>query len=239
MLTQYETVTSALLQAPSSPTPLIPAATLDTYINFARLQVAAAGACIRGYPTLTLTVAQRQYDFSSITSGLPTGTSAIYHIRQLWFQIPGTAGLVRVTPRSFEYFGLFALNNPVPASGQPKMWSQFGQGEEGSFFIDPLPDLPYSCMFDVLGVPEPLIDDTTPEAIPDIWTLAVPFYAAWYGFMSLQRQADADMMMKRYTEQMAMARNAANPNLLMENWSQQPDPMTTNRLGVQPARAGG
>jgi hypothetical protein len=231
-LTAYETLTQALLQAPSSPVPLIATATLDTYINQSRLQVAAQGRCVRQYVTLPLAQGNQVYPFSAI-AGLSTGVAGIYHIRQAWLQIPGVSGQVLMYSRPFEWFGLYALNRLSPKQDQPRRWAQFGQGEEGSIFVDPIPDLPYTLAIDALGVPAPLASDATPEAIPDIWTLAVPFYAAWWGFQSAQRQADADKMLERFEKQMALARSAANPDLMMENWSQAPDAEEANRLGTQ------
>lgn len=237
MLASYRTTTLALLQAPSSPVPLIPQDRLDSYINTSRIQVAAQGGCVRDYPTLPLVTGTPRYNFSDVT-GLQTGVDAIYHIRQLWYQIQGTdpPGQVLVTSRPFEYFGAFMLNNPAPGTGVPATWAQFGQGDQGSIFIDPAPDADYVCQLDVLAVPVTLVDDSTPEAIPDIWRQAVPFYAAWLGFQSLQRQPYADRMMERFKEQMGMARNAANPDLIMENWSQQPQATVPNQLGITPAR---
>lgn len=235
MLASYEASTLALLQAPSSPIPLVSTATLNSYINTSRTQVAVQGACVREYITLDLVAGQRQYSFSAVT-GLPAGVDGIYHIRQLLFAA-GT-GLVWVPPRPFEFFTLYALNNQNPPSGEPTMWSQFGQGTSGSIFIDPLPDGPYTCSIDVLGTPTVLANDTDPEAIPPIWTLAVPFYAAWLGFMSMQRSMDADKMLERFQQQMALARNAANPNVIVESWSQSPDRMEANRLGGAAPRAG-
>jgi hypothetical protein len=238
-LANYETLTQALLQAPSSPVPLIATATLDTYINQARLQVAAQGRCVRQYATLPLVAGQQIYPFSAITglsaSGTPPAASVggIYHIRQAWMQIPGVIGQTIMYPRPFEWFGQFVLNKFNPQQAQPKRWAQFGQGEEGSIFVDPIPDLPYTLAIDALGVPVTLTSDSTPEAIPDIWTLAVPFYAAWWGFQSAQRQSDADKMLERFEKQMALARSAANPDLMMENWSQAADPEDANRLGMQ------
>ena len=229
-LTIYEGLTQALLQAPSSPIALIPTATLDIYINQSRLQVAAQGRCIRVYPTLALAAGQQVYQFSSIT-GLGTGVVGIFHIRQVWLQIPGVTGQVRMTSRPFEWFGLYALNKLNPQHGQPKRWAQLGEGLEGSIFVDPVPDLPYTLSLDVLGVPANIATDNDPEAIPDIWRAAVPFYAAWWAFQSAQRQADADMVLKRFQEHLAYARAAANPDLIMENWSQSPDPEEVNRLG--------
>ncbi len=207
---------------------------LADYINQARLQVAAQGRCVRVYAALPLVGGQQQYLFSTVT-GLPAGVSGIYHIRQAWLRLPGTPGQVRMTSRPFEWFGLFVLNNAVPPSDQPKLWTQFGQGEAGSIFVDPIPDGPYILSLDVLGVPQVLADDTTAEAIPDIWTLAVPFYAAWWAMQSAQRQDDADKMETRFRSQMTLARAAANPDLTMESWSQAPDPEETNRLMVQQA----
>jgi hypothetical protein len=172
-----------------------------------------------------------------VITGLPASVAGIYHIRQAWLQIPGVTGQVIMYSRPFEWFGQFALNKLNPQQAEPKRWAQFGQGEEGSIFVDPIPDLPYTLAIDVLGVPAPLVNSVfDTEAIPDIWTLAVPFYAAWWGFQSAQRQSDADKMLERFKEQMALARSAANPDLVMENWSQAPDPEDANRLGMQSAR---
>jgi hypothetical protein len=78
-----------------------------------------------------------------------------------------------------------------------------------------------------------LTADTTPEVIPANWTFAVPFYAAWWGFLTAQMQDQADKIMQRFMEQMTMARSAANPDLAMENWSQSPDAEESNRIGAQ------
>lgn len=235
MLAQYETLTLALLQAPSSPVPLIPSTRLDTYINEARQQVAGQGLCVRQYVTLVMTVGQRQYNFSSVT-GLATGISGIFNIRQIW--VIAGSGQKWLPSRPFEYFSLYAFNNAAPKNGPPGYWAQFGQGTSGNFFFDPPPDGPYTLKLDVTAVPVDLTDDSTTEIIPPIWTLAVPFYAAWLGFQSLQRSADADKMLERFTQQMGLARRAADPNLITENWSQSPDMMEAGRLGVTQARPG-
>lgn len=231
-LALYESLTTSLLQAPSSPVPLVPTSSLDIFINQARLQVAGQGLCIRNYATLNLTAGQNQYQFSAVT-GLATGVSGINNIRQALCGDPGTDGFTWISPRPFEYFAYFLLNNSVPPTGQPTDWSQFGQGESGSIFVYPTPDQDYTLKLDVVGVPLPLSDDTTPEAIPPLWTLPVPFYAAWMGMLTLQRAADAEAMLKRFQEQMTLARNAATPDLMIENWSQGPHPTTSNQLGLQ------
>lgn len=237
MLATYETLTQALLQAPTSPTPLLPTATLDSYINIARNWVASLAECVRIYGALTLTGGTRQYNFSSITFGSAAGIAGVYNVRQLWYAIPATTGTNLVTPREFEWMSLYGLNQAVPSTGQPQVWSQFAQGENGSIFFDPIPDLAYACTLDLSCVPTNLVDDTTVEAIPPLWQQAVPFYAAWWAFQSVQRQADADRMLQRFKEQMDQARKAATPDVLPHQYEQAPDPTVVNQLGVQaPAR---
>ena len=209
---------------------------LADYVNQGRLQVAGQGRCVRVYQDLPLIGGQQGYPFTRAT-GLASGIGWIYHIRQAWIQIPGVAGQILLYARPFEWFALYELNSFAPRQGQPKRWAQFGQGVTGSIFLAPIPDLPYNLLIDALGVPSPLIDDTTVEAIPDLWTLPVPFYAAWYALQTALQYDAADKMKQNFLEQMAFARAAANPDLLSENWSQAADPEQANRLAVQPARA--
>jgi len=85
----------------------------------------------------------------------------------------------------------------------------------------------------------PLVDDTTPEAIPQLWQDAVPFYAAWLGFMQIQRQPDADGMMKRFEEMMSRARRAGTSDVLPDNFEQFPDLTLPNKLGLTQRRDAG
>lgn len=239
MLQTYRDLTYSLIQAPSSVVPLIPATRLDTYINLARKQVAQQGECVRVYASLTLVVDQRPYEFSAISfAGAlgATGVTGVYNVRTLWYMV--ASGQKWVAPRPFEWFGLYKLNNPVPESGPPQTWAQFGQGEQGSLFVDPVPDDAYVCPLDVLGAPEDLTDDATPEAIPDLWRQAVPYMAAYWAYMSMQRQSDADMMAKRYDEFMQRARNAGNPPVVGHAYEQSRDLTLTNRFGLAQPKGG-
>ena len=57
----------------------------------------------------------------------------------------------------------------------------------------------------------------TPEAIPEPFSDAVPFYAAWLCLMTLQRQADANLMLARYKELARRGRQLSTPTVLPEN----------------------
>ncbi len=238
-LTAYETAVLALLQAPNSPTPLVSTPLLDANINTARNQVAAQGECIRNYALLVVTSAAQQYPFSAIalaTAIPPNSVASVLNVRKATVALG--SGQTRMYSREFEWFQNYILANPVPVPGQPKYWAQYGQGVNGTLFLN-LPDGPYTLTLDCACLPKPLISDTTPEAIPELWTDAVPYYAAWLSMTDLQRQADAEMMLKRFDLLMARARQTATPTVLPHQFSGGPDPMMANRLGIAPAARGG
>lgn len=210
MLTAYQTSVLALLQAPTSPTPLVSNAVLTTYINTARKQTAADAECIRQPASLALAPLTVVYGFGAISSfGTTTGVASVFAVRSA--KIGGSP----IDFRPYEWFAQYYRDNGL--IGKPLVMAQQGQGSFGTLSFNPSPDQVYAVTLDTACLPVPLVDDTTPEAIPALWTDAVPFYAAWYALMSLQRQADADKMMQRYQEIVRRGRQLATPSELPEN----------------------
>jgi len=205
-LTNYETLVYALLQAPSSPIALIPTATIDSYINIARNQVAADGECIRTTATLAMTAGVRSYAFSAMTP-IGTGIGSVIAIRSAQL---GGGGVVYII--NWERFA--AYYQPDASQGVVTLIAQQGQGVNGTISTYHVPNGSINLSLDVTCLPIALANDSTPEAIPELWTDAVPFYAAWLGFQQLQRQADAGLMMDRYKELMKRGRELATPSEL-------------------------
>jgi hypothetical protein len=239
VLNQYLAQFGSLIQAPNSPVPLISTASATNYINVARGQVAGEGECIRVYATLTLAPPQQQYGFAAIA--LPAGTQGVrgvLNVRLANFNVPGTPGATYVRPRAWEWFHLYFLSQNQPTAGPLEVFAQYGQGALGTLWFN-LPDLPYVVSLDTVCYPINLVDDTTFEALPYLWTDAVPYYAAWLGMMNEQRQGDADKMMERYKDLMQRARAASTPSVLPGIYQQQGDPFMTNRLGISQGKAAG
>lgn len=257
MLTQYETNLQNLLQSPGAPTSLYSKPNLDLWINIARGQLAGEGECVRFQATISTVIAQRAYNFSSINTGTSAtnGIQGVINIRQMTYNVgqntQGVAGQQWIAPRSWEWFTLYHLNNPVPAPGPPAVWSQFGQGSAGtgtgtsatgSFYVDPPPDAVYQLNCDCVCYPIALVDDTTVESLPYLWTDAVPFFAAYYAYLSSQtgaRQADAERMYNHYQTFLQRARQAANPSVLRGQYAQAGDPAQAAKIGLKPPVAGG
>lgn len=246
MLNTYLAQTARLLSNPAAPSPLYSTADLTAYINYARGQLAGETECIRRRLTLTTVIDQRDYDFSSIAIGTPsaTGVQGVINVRSAFFNI--ASGQQRITPRPWEWFELYGLNNPVPESNAPAMWAQYGQGAApgstgsfagGSLYLDPPPNLVYTLYLDCVCYPIALTSDSDKEAIPYLFTDAVPFFAAYYAFLSSQggmRQADAERMYNHYQTFVERASRAVNPSVLRAQYERAKDPIQSLKVGVRP-----
>ena len=244
MLALYQQQTNQLLQNPgANANPLYALSDITGFINRARHWLAGDAECVRNYATMPIVAGTRQYPFSDVVLSQPdpalSGIAGIFNIRLIWYQVGDGQKLLR--PRPWAWFSAYLLNNPVPPSGAPRVWTQYGQGEDGSIFIDPIPDGTYTLPLDAVCVPVDLVDDTTIEAIPDPWTGAVCFLAAYYALLSAQsaqRQADGDRMMERYQQFKNKARTQSTPSVLPNQYEQTPSQTRTNLLGIQPAQGG-
>lgn len=85
------------------------------------------------------------------------------------------------------------------STGQPSVFANYGRGLNGSIYIYPIPSGSFGMDWDCYCLPVALVDDTTFEAIPGMWTDAVPYYAAYLYYLNAQRQTDADKWLKDYT----------------------------------------
>lgn len=247
MLLAYQTQTQRLLQNPGAPSTLYGLTDINSWVNTARGQLAGESESIRVIGTISTVIGQRAYNFSGINIGVAatTGIQGVIHVRRVSYNVG--QGTQWISPAAWEWFDLYHLNNPVPVPGAPTQWSQYAQGSagtstgsgaSGSFYIDPPPDIVYTLNCDCVCYPVSLVDDTTVEAIPYLWTDAVPFFAAYYAFLSSQtgaRQADAERMYNYYKEFLGRARQAANASINRFLYEQAGDPTQAAKLGIKPA----
>jgi hypothetical protein len=204
---------------------LINPADLIDYINEARQMMAGEAECLRVIGTLALTAGVNVYPFSAIGLGGAAGIEGVLNVRAAWYQV--ATGQKWLTPRSFEWFSLYELNNPVPTPGPPYAWAQYGQGTSGTLYFGAVPDGAYTIPLDCVCYPVPLADDTTAEAIPLLWTFAIPYYATYLAMLSMETggaTAEADRMMKRYAEMVMRARAGVTPSVLPGNYAQSETP---------------
>jgi hypothetical protein len=249
MLTEYLTKTRRLLQLPQAPATLYTDIDLTDYINTARNQLAGDAECIRAFGTLDTVPGTNSYNFAGLDIGVAatTGISGVIHVRSLAYDL-GT-GQKWITPRPWEWFNYYVLNDPVANQeanwGEPTTWSQYGQGTKpptgstigqgGSFYIN-YPSGAFSLRADCVCYPITLANDSQIEAIPFMWTDAVPFFAAYYALLSSQMQArmsDAMRYYEEYQKFIKRARGAANPSVLRFQYEQATDVVQAPKFGIK------
>lgn len=249
MLTTYLTRVQNLLQLPAASPTLYPTAVLTDWINMARGQLAGEAECIRTVGTISTVPNQQAYNFSSINLGVAatTGIDGAINVQRLWYQV--ASGQRRINSRGWSWFAQYEYNNPVPQAGPPRVWSQYAQGSApghtgsgggGSFYIS-MPDIVYTLLCDCTCYPIALADNTTVEAIPYLWTDAVPFLAAYYALLSAQtnaRMADAERYYNYYETFVDRARRSANPSNHRWQYPQSQDVVQANKVAAS-KQAGG
>jgi hypothetical protein len=213
----YLAQTNALLQNPLPSTPLYAQSDLVNYINLGRQQLALDTECIR-YSAFTNIISGTQtYAFTSITS-VPTGIGSLISILNVAPQASSTYQFA--APRPWPWFFRFYVQNASSFStGTPTVWSVQGEGAGGVLYLYPIPNVSVLYIIDGIYTPTNLLTSGgPPEVIPYPFTDAVPYYAAYYAYMSTQRQDDADRMKMRYKEFAQRGRQLSTPTVLPNNY---------------------
>jgi hypothetical protein len=136
-------------------------------------------------PINTLNIGQEVYPFSSINLGNFPGVDTVHAIK--------SASVIYANYRymlpmyDFSTYQSQIRQYPFQYQYVPTFCSQFGQGNGGSFYAYPLPSQTYQWEFDCFCLPSDMtLDNSIPEAIPQPWTDAVPYFAASLAYMELQ-----------------------------------------------------
>lgn len=187
---------------------------LTTYINIARNQVAGEGQCVRYVAKFTTTPSVFTIAFYQATIVAGLGINTPLNVRNLSYNV--NSNYTVLTFRPFEWFFRYCYNNNTP-SGNPTTWTQYGEGEGGYIYLYPTPGVAIPLQADCACVPNPLALDTDNEAIPPLWTDAIPYYAAYQALLSSKDEkarGEAKGMWERYAEFMARARRFATTPIL-------------------------
>ena len=160
-------------------------------------------------PFNTLILGQEVYPFSSIDLSAFPGYGEIYMVKSVsliyanyryslpFYDFSTYQALIRQYPFQYQYV--------------PTVFSQYGQGAAGSLYMYPLPSQNYQCELDCFCWPQDLIDDQSVEALPDPWTEAVTYFAAFLAYQSIQNYNFARVQYELYEAQLNRYSVAARP----------------------------
>lgn len=161
---------------------------------------------------------QEVYTFAAanVYARLTAGVDAILFVQT----VAVSWGALKPVLDRWDWNDLQAYIRSYPIlSGQPAMFAQFGQGESGSIYVQPVPTQALPMDWDCICTPIDLVDDTTVEAIPYPWTDAVPYFAAYLAFMNARRPEEARNMYEIFKERMLRARSFSEPSNIPSYYS--------------------
>lgn len=163
-------------------------------------------------PINTLNIGQEVYAFSDIYLGIWPGVDTVHAIK--------SASVIYANYRytlpmyAFSTYQSQIRQYPFQYQYVPTFCSQFGQGAGGSFYAYPLPSQTYQWEFDCFCLPQDmLIDNSIPEAIPQPWTDAVPYFAAAMGYLELQNMNAARFYLDEFDKRTLGYSTYARPGM--------------------------
>ena len=138
---------------------------------------------------------QEKYDFSNIDLSIFPGCESIYAIRGVSIIYSGYRySLEQLAWTRYQIYRAY----PYSYQYTPAIFSQFGQGKNGSLFFYPLPSQNLQAEFDMQCLPSPLSDDQSVDAVPEPWTDAVPYMAAHLAMIELGNLNASKFMFELY-----------------------------------------
>lgn len=172
--------------------------------------------------SLTTVAGQEVYNFSTANTlaASTAGVSSILGLVSVACAWGANAAMKpMLQPTIWSEFQAYyrAYNNGM--QNYPTIWSQYGQGVNGSVYLWPIPSQPSQMDWDCYCVPIDLVNDSTVEAIPYPWSDCVPYYAAMMGYRNAQRKDDADRMQKELEMYMKEARASSETPFVPDYYS--------------------
>lgn len=149
-------------------------------------------------PINVLNQGQEVYPFSSVDLTAFPGVKSIYWVRRASIIFSNWRYSVRMY--SFTTYNAQIRTFPFQFQYVPYFGTQYGKGSDAKFFLYPQPSQQYQMEWDSYCLPSDLIDDTSPEALPEPFTEGVPWLMAHYGMIELQNYNAAAFFKAQFDE---------------------------------------
>lgn len=170
----------------------------------------ASGTCVvEGLNVLN--IGQEVYNFADINLETFPGVGAVLAVKSPSIIYSN----MRYIPvyRSFTVYQARYRSYTQQYQYTPMVYSQFGQGTEGSLYFYPYPSQILQVEYDCLCLPSDLTTDGSYEAIPDMWRDAVKYFAANLAYTEIQNYNAAAAMMAQYNAFMKSYGDYARPGM--------------------------
>jgi hypothetical protein len=134
-------------------------------------------------------------DAAAVIANYDPGIAAVIGVQDVAVAWGGTKPILQWMPFSaFQaYYRSFNWGQSWPAN-----WTQLQLGETGNVYLNFIPSGVYQMEWDCYCTPLALSGTQTVDVIPDNWTQACEYYAAYMAYLNAQRRDDANDMYQRW-----------------------------------------
>lgn len=156
---------------------------------------------------------QETYAFSSFTPAIQFVDRAVAYvvgvqsISVAWGSLKPTLNKTSWTDFQANYRSYNYGNQNYPS-----LWAEYGRGQGASAYLWTIPASSNAMDVDCYCAPIALVDDTTPDAVPEPFSAAVPYYAAALAYANAQRRDDSEFYRQKYIERMIECGVYATPS---------------------------
>lgn len=160
--------------------------------------------------SITQTVANQEvYDFSDMPFGIVSGVDSIFAIKSLAIIYNNYRYILPCY--SFSTYQAYIRQYPSQYLYVPTVCAQYGQGVNGSLYMYPIASQAYQFQADAFCLPSNLATDADVDLIPQPWSDAVPYFAAYLALLEMQKQNDARGMLDLFDKFLLRQSNSARP----------------------------
>jgi hypothetical protein len=159
---------------------------------------ATAEAAVAGINVMA--AGQEEYAFADADLSPFPGVGAIYMIKSV--SVIYANYRYSLPMYSFSVYQAMIRQYPYQYQYVPTLACQRGQGVNGTFMMYPIASQNYQMEWDCFCLPADMDTDQDVEAIPEPWTDAVPYFAAYRAYLELQNQNAARVMEAQFNSYM-------------------------------------
>lgn len=156
---------------------------------------------------------QERYNFSSFPLGTFPGVRAVFAVLDCAILYDNLRYRLLYYP--FSEYQAFIRNYPFQYSYVPVVYTQLGDGTQGSLLMYPFPSQTYAFEPDCLCLPIDLQTDADYEAIGEPWSQGIPYLAASYCFEEAQAYNNSRYWADRAKEALPRYSAYARPRMIV------------------------
>lgn len=164
-------------------------------------------------PLNSTTQSQEIYAFKDVPLNKFPGVGEIFAVKSVSFIYENLR--YSLPQYAFSVYQAYIRQYPNQYLFVSTVFSQYGQGTNGTLFMYPIPSQPYQMEWDCFCLPADLVTDQDYDAVPQPWQDAVPYFAAHLAYLELQNLNAAKFYLDLYDNMVHRYSTYARPGRMV------------------------